>query len=456
MTDSSLTGRLRDILRGSRGPRADGIPSPVAHPPAAHDGCGETVATAREVGQALARNAAAVLGGAVVDTDTGPCVRITRAYEAHERLGLLRVSELLDGLNAGAAGLPLLGGAMASPCQPRALLFVDIETTGLAGGAGTHAFLVGCASLERDVLRVDQFFMIGHALERALLGLVRQAVEAAGALVTYNGKTFDVPVLETRYLYHRQPPPFPGRGHIDMLHIARRLWRGARGIVAAPGVQSDSCALTSLEQALFGMRRHADVPGFEIPARFFAFLRSADARPLAPVVEHNRLDLVSLAAITARALRLVNESPSEVQEARECFGAGRLFEQAGDEERAEPWFLRAAELATRSWQHEDALIRAHAFRALAIRRRRQGRYDDAARYWECLLSVRPCPPALLREGLEALAVHCEHRARDLERARSYAERSRGLARAAAQGAAVEHRLARLQRKMRDRGPMLAT
>lgn len=457
MSDSRLTGRLRDILRGTRGASpAERIPYPVADRRADLDGCGDTATTARDVGQTLARNAAAVLGGEVVETDAGPCVRITRAYEAHETHGLERMGELLDALNGGAAGLRLLGGTTASSCHPRALLFVDIETTGLAGGAGTHAFLVGCASLERDVLRVDQFFMIGHALERALLVLVRQAVEAAGALVTYNGKSFDVPVLETRYLYHRQPPPFPGRGHIDMLHIARRLWRGARGIVAAPGVQSDSCALTSIEQALFGMRRHADVAGFEIPARFFAFLRSADARPLGPVVEHNRLDLVSLAAITARALRLVNESPADVQEARECFGAGRLFEQAGDEARAEAWFLRAAELATRSWQHEDAMIRAHAFRALAIRRRRQGRYDDAARYWESLLGVRPCPLALLREGLEALAVHCEHRARDLARAQSYAERSRGLAGAAAQGAAVEHRLARLQRKLRNRGPMLTT
>lgn len=239
-----------------------------------------------------------------------------------------------------------------------------------------------------------------------------------------------------------------------MLHVARRLWRGARGHVPAPGVQGDSCALTAMEQALFGLRRYGDVPGFEIPSRFFSFLRSADARPLAPVFEHNRLDLISLAALTARALRLVSETPAHVSGARECYGAGRLLEQAGRVDRAEPWYERAAELASSSWQSDEAAVRVHALRALAVRRRRQGRFAEAAAYWESITAARGCPPALMCEALEALAVHCEHRARDLERARRYAERSRALARAAAQGAAVDHRLARLRRKLAGRGPML--
>ena len=115
MSDSRLTGRLRDILRGARGPSpAERTPSPITERSADHGRSGDAVATARDVGQSLARNAAAVLGGAVVETDAGPCVRITRAYEAHESHGLLRVGELLDGLNDGASGLPLLGGATAS------------------------------------------------------------------------------------------------------------------------------------------------------------------------------------------------------------------------------------------------------------------------------------------------------------------------------------------------------
>jgi uncharacterized protein YprB with RNaseH-like and TPR domain len=306
------------------------------------------------------------------------------------------------------------------------LLFVDLETTGLSGGAGTYAFLVGCAAFDDAALRVEQYLMIGHALERALLAAVRQSIEASDTLVTYNGKTFDVPVLETRFLYHREPPPFADRPHIDMLHTARRLWRGVRGIVPAPGVQSDGCALSSMEQALFGFRRFHDVSGFEIPTRFFAFLRSSDARPLMPVLEHNRLDLVSLAVLTARAARLLREDPQRVDEAREAYGVARMLEARGDNVSAEVWFMRAVMLGARSWHAEDALIRVHALRALALRCRRQGRYGEAAAHWEAVVAARACPPALLREALEALAIHHEHRSKDLHRARQYAERTRKL------------------------------
>jgi uncharacterized protein YprB with RNaseH-like and TPR domain len=409
------------------------------------------------VGGQLASSAAATLGGEIVETECGPCVRVVRTYGSHHRHGILRIGDCLDDLESGEAALHLLtGGPEPLPPAGRAdaLPFVDIETTGLSGGAGTYAFLVGCARLRDGALLVEQFLMAGHAVERALLSLLGPAIGASGALVTYNGKSFDVPVLETRFLFHRQRAPFAGRPHIDMLHTARRLWRGARGVVAAPGVQDEGCALTAMEQALFAFRRHGDVPGFEIPARFFAFLRSADARPLAPVFEHNRLDLVSLAALTARAVRLLREAPDGVDDARECYGVGKLLEARGEGERAEAWYERAVALGERSWHAADARVRVQALRALALRCRRQGRYGEAAAHWEAIVAIRACPSAMMREALEALAVHHEHRSRDLERARRYAEHSRTLSPAQAHGAAVEHRLARLRRKLGKSGPML--
>jgi len=200
-----------------------------------------------------------------------------------------------------------------------------------------------------------------------------------------------------------------------------------------------------MEQALFGVRRHGDVPGFEIPGRFFAFLRSADARPLEPVLEHNRLDLLSLAALTARVARLVRQTPERVDDARECYGVGRLLEQRGED--AEGWHARAASLADRSWHAEDELVAVQARRALALHCRRQARYAEAARHWERITAARRCPPVIMREALEALAIHYEHRSRDLERARRYAERSRAVSWTNGGTVAVEHRLARLQRKL---------
>ena len=436
MQGSKLSNRLRDILHPPRG--ADAAPSTAER-------SGES--DPREVGATLASAAASALGGDIVLTEAGPCLHVRRTYPADHRHGQLRVGDCVENLHEGAARVTrLIGGTSQAPAASApGLLFVDLETTGLSGGAGTYAFLVGCASAEGAELRIDQYFMLGHALERALLSAVREPIASSEALVTYNGKTFDVPVLETRFMYHRQTPPCGGRPHVDLLHAARRLWRGARSIVAAPGAQSDSCALTAMEQAIFGFRRHGDVPGFEIPGRFFAFLRSADARPLEPVLEHNRLDLLSLAGLTARLARLVRESPEQLDDARECYGVGRLLEQRGED--AEAWYARAVALSDRSWHGEDELLRLQALRALALQCRRQARYVEAAGCWERITVSRRCPPILMREALEALAIHYEHRSRDLERARRYAERSRTVSSSGSGAVAVEHRLARLHRKM---------
>ena len=443
MTESRLSGRLREILRGGQR-RVDEAP---AHPADPAGGA----PTPQRIGERLARQAAAVLAGDVIETPEGPCVRVVRTYAADHRHGIVRIGDCGDELQRPDGTLATLAGIAgsdpAASRTSRGLLFVDLETTGLSGGAGTYAFLVGCAAFDEATLRVEQFFMIGHALERALLSAVRRSIEESDTLVTYNGKTFDVPVLETRFLFHREPPPFGERPHIDMLHAARRFWRGARGVVSAPGSQGDGCALSSMEQSLFGFRRYQDVSGFEIPTRFFAFLRSSDARPLAPVFEHNRLDLVSLAVLTARAARLLREDPQQVEEAREAYGVGRTLEARGDDAGAQRWFMRAVMLGARSWHAGDAMIRVQALRALALCCRREGRYGEAAAHWEAIVAVRACPPALLREALEALAIHYEHRSKDLQRAHQYAERTRKLSQAIARADAIEHRLTRLRRKL---------
>ena len=149
----------------------------------------------------------------------------------------------------------------ASPSEP--LWFLDLETTGLAGGAGTQAFLVGCARLDAGGFRVRQFLLPGYEHERALLAQVSAWASAQGAIVTFNGKSFDVPLIETRYLFHRQRFPLEGRAHVDMLHPARRLWR-ARG--EWEGSSEASCSLGTLEKLLAGVHRVGDVPGFEIPS----------------------------------------------------------------------------------------------------------------------------------------------------------------------------------------------
>jgi uncharacterized protein YprB with RNaseH-like and TPR domain len=378
-----------------------------------------------------------------VESPVGACVVVEREYPASHRHGLLQLGECASHAGASQPAFALLAGAAhdEEPSARGSALYIDIETTGLAGGAGTYAFLVGCGWFDSGAFRVEQFLMAGHGSERAQLAAVRDRLERAGPVVTYNGRSFDVPVLDTRYLYHREQPPTSARAHLDMLHVARRLWRNTRPVVAAPGQQSESCTLASLERALFGVRRYGDVPGFEIPGRYFGFLRSGNARPLEAVLEHNRLDLVSLAALTARALRLVSLAPHAAEKPRECLGLGRIFERIGMGDRAKSCYERALALTDGSWHGDDEVVRAESLRALAVRCRRAGRHAEAAGHWEAITGLRRCPDGLMREAIEALAIHHEHRSRDLLRARGFACRL---------PAGAAHRLARLDRKL-ERG-----
>jgi hypothetical protein len=384
-----------------------------------------------------------------VSTALGACVVVDRRYAEDHCHGFVPLGRCALNLDAAGPSFGLLAGAASAPSDEhprRPLLFVDIETTGLMGGAGTHAFLVGCAWFENATFRVQQFFMVGHALERALLRMVRERVETGGPLVSYNGRTFDVPLLETRYVFHRQPPPFTDRAHLDMLPIARRLWRFARPIVNVPGIQTDSCTLGALERVLFGVQRTGDVPGFDIPRRYFTFLRTGDATPLDPVLEHNRLDLVSLAVLTARALRLLDTAPEGAERPRESLGLGRLLERVGLFDRAEACYERAVAMTAGSWHEDDEQVGAEALRSLALRCRRAARYAEAASHWEALTRLRRCPQSLRHEALEALAIHHEHRSRDLDRAHAFAEQSERLARARHEIDDASRRLARLRRK----------
>jgi uncharacterized protein YprB with RNaseH-like and TPR domain len=456
-----LRPEVGDFDEGTAGASFEEAPFPRAVAPSVHATASPDAMTPQSIGRRLAQAAARALGGSVHDTGDGPCVVVERFYDHTHLHGLLRIGTSACHVHHDAPGLSMLAGASwrdtaagerpgpagcpASIGQRRGdILFLDLETTGLAGGAGTYAFLVGCGWFEPDGFRVRQYFMVGHALERALLSAVRERLESCGPLVTYNGKSFDVPVLETRFVFNRQRAPLGDRPHVDMLHPARRLWRGARPLVSIPGAQRESCTLSALERALFGVQRTRDVPGFEIPARYFAFLRSGDASPLDPVLEHNRLDLVSLAALTGRAFRLLAEERPTVDGPRECLGVARLLERAAVWDRAEDCYRRAIDLASRSWQAEDDEVRVEALHALALRCRRTARYLDAAAHWETLARARRCPPALLREALEALAIHHEHRSRDLDLARRFAEQTRRVTGAHPR---IDGRLARIDRKI---------
>lgn len=438
---SSLADRLRGIVRPGGSPhgnleaqqppfvRKDDVPDD-------EDGGSPAPAVDARAPEPSAADPAMVLDGEWREVGGHRFLVVDRRYAPGHRHGHTAIADVLPP-DQGWPELSLLAGA---PSVGRAL-FIDLETTGLAGGAGTYAFLVGCAWFDGAVFRIRQFFLSSFAAERMLLEAVRELARDSAVVVTYNGKSFDLPLIETRFLIHRLQTPFAGMPHVDMLHPARRMWRpdDERG-------DGGGCRLTHLEQTLCGHVREGDVPGFEIPSRYFQYVRSGDARPLEGVLEHNRLDLVSLALVTARAAQLLASGADAARTAREALGLGRLYERSGEVERARACFARAAGVSPDALD-ADVLTRAEALRAYAILSRRERRYADAASAWQQIVMLRRCPPHIAREATEALAIHHEHRLRDPETARTFALRSLQLHDSASRTQALQHRLARLDRKL---------
>lgn len=450
-------GKLRDRLRGIVSPAGRRTPDAGSPVPPQAGGRADVPAppTAAPRAPAIRTRASVedVLGGEWRSGGQSRSFVVTRRYEPVTIYGRGRVGDFAERLEATQHGASMLAAGV--PRVP--FVFFDLETTGLSGGAGTHAFLVGCGRFDADgAFVIEQHLMTDYAAERGMLDVVAEDLGSAGALVTFNGKSFDAPVIETRYLFHRLTSPCASLPHVDVLHPARRFWGG----------QADQgCSLLALERQLLGARRVRDVPGFEIPARYFQFVRTGDAQPLADVLEHNRLDLLSLAGVTARLLGLIAGGPQATDDAREALALGRVYERAGDWTRAEAAMERAAGLAsagegagragraTGEFAWTPAGIRIEALRALALGARRLRRYREAATRWREVLDVPGCPAHVRREATEALAIHHEHRERDLATARMFALKSLEAGTAAAWGDAVRHRLKRIERKMVSERPL---
>lgn len=420
MDSPTLARRLREVV-GTGRPRSAPAVSPAAADTDLH----------------------LVLGGSWRLCHESSCFVVERNQEPSTKYGRDTVGTIASRLADGSAEVALLAGGGAARLP---FLFFDLETTGLSGGAGTHAFLVGCGWFDPDgTFLTRQFLLTRYADERELLAAVAGEMARAGALVSFNGKSFDAPVLETRYLFHRLEWVGARLPHIDVLHPSRRFWglqpQGAsRG--GAPRATKNACSLIALEQQVLGAIRRGDVPGFEIPGRYFQFVRSGDARPLVDVLEHNRLDLLSLAGLTARLLDLVRLGPDAARDASEALALGAVYARAGLQRRAHEAYTTAVAASARL-----PGVRIGALRELALLLRRAREFDEAAGCWRQLVALPDCPAPIVREASEALAIHHEHRVRDLAAAKVFALRSLEIGEHARWAEAARHRLARIQKKM---------
>ncbi|HBY61150.1 MAG TPA: hypothetical protein DEH78_15110 [Solibacterales bacterium] len=322
-------------------------------------------------------------GGREVETPLGRHFEIERLYERHKRHGSVSIHELEE---IGAAALDDLTGAPVPAAPPEKLAFLDTETTGLAGGTGTCAFLVGVGQVCEDGFRVRQFFMRDYGEEPSLLHALDRHLSQFEVLVTYNGKIYDQPLLETRYRLQRAAPPFERLPHLDLLYAARRLWK----------LRFDSCRLVELETQVLGVERQGDVPGEMIPFLYFDFLRTREAETLAPVIHHNASDILTLACLT----KIVPAVFREPGHGAEMVGLARWLRRQEKYEEALELLRRAMDSGLK-----DELL----FRTLwdtAALERKCGRPDAALAVLTELAAARS---PFRAAALEELAKHYEHR-----------------------------------------------
>jgi len=378
-----------------------------------------------------------IVPGEFRETPHGRCFVAKTVYPLDHAHGGIHLASVF-GLPSTA--LVTLGRSSALEALDfRRVAFLDTETTGLAGGTGTYVFLVGLGFFQGDEFLVEQYFMRDYGEERAMLAALGRTIARFPAIVSFNGKVFDWPLLQTRFALARQQLQPAEPLHLDLLFPARRLWRERLG----------SCALSALEEGVLDVRRQVDVPSWLIPSIYFEYVREGDARPLRPVFAHNEHDILSLLALTVRLGRHIADPLHEAAHPVDLFATGRIFEGALAWEECILCYEKALAGDLPLRLREEALCR------LGLVYKRLQRGSHAERTWRALVERPDCLGTL---PFVELAKHLEHRERDFAAAAVIVERALGLlarrradpwdaGRGERERRELEHRLARLRQKV---------
>lgn len=332
------------------------------------------------------------------------CFVVERRFPLHNVHGNVRLKHIQE---TAATALAIAGkDASLTRLDLSRTLFLDTETTGLAGGTGTTAFLVGVGQFDETAFVVRQFFLRGPQEETAMLTQLQSLVAQNHGLVTFNGKSFDIPLLRTRAVLNRLPVDFERLLHLDVLHAARRLWKEQFG----------DCSLGGLESRVLQLRRNHDIPGALIPQIYFDFLRHGETVQLPEVFSHNRQDIVSMAALLVRIGQLVqqplrqdNDAPITPHELRRV---ALLYRQLGD-------FAASATLFEQLLTEKESPAGLEDHLALALCYKSQRRHEEANRIWYQIIAQMAFHPLPYIE----LAKHHEHRERAAAVALEWVERA---------------------------------
>jgi len=348
----------------------------------------------------VVRDLGAALGGEEITNAFGACHFIRSRHAAVSLHGQSLIRDCLQ-IDMPSAAL-ISSQPQLARLAPQDALFLDTETTGLSGGTGTFAFLIGLGWFEGEDFITCQILSRDFSEERAMLAFLQETAAEKRFLVTFNGKAFDVNLLSTRYVLARLADPLSGLPHLDLLNPSRRLLSH----------RTSNCRLVTLEAEVLGFHRFGDIPGWEIPQRYFDWLRSRDPGLLGDILEHNRYDIVSMAALAALLTGVLSGREAHARHPGDLLAAAKVLHERG--RLPESRFLLEAMLAHPVQSHTR-----EAQRLLSLNHKKGGRYSQAVPIWEDLLSSDPGDIF----AAEELAKWCEHKNRDIGRAVTLVEQT---------------------------------
>ena len=377
-----------------------------------------------------------LIDGEIIETDYGPCFVHYERYARDYVHGVYPVSELLNQSKWVAGRLADVDGEI----DLSKTVFIDTETTGLAGGTGTLPFLIGAGAFEEDgSFVVRQFFMRSPVEEPALLLYLSEWLDQFEAIVSFNGRGFDVPILQARFILNRLRPQILHAPHLDLLAPARRVWRG----------RLESCSLKSLEYHVLDIHRdQIDVDGSLIPQLYFDYVRSGDASEMPRILYHNAYDIVSMVTLATRLIQIFDEEQAASLTAADLYALGKWHADHDEHDRAERYLRQALEDVS------DALIVQQASLRLSLIYKQLDRRADAIGLWEVAAQALPADALSAIEACIELAKHYEWHDVDLAHALAWTEQALTIAASLTDRFTrnqvlpeVEHRQQRLLRKI---------
>ncbi len=342
------------------------------------------------------KNLFTTIGGRVLDADTLPIIKIEK-FEYFHHFDPMALYDQFSEVN-----LPLLTkNQFPDPLYLKNLLIFDLETTGLAGGTGTYPFLLGFGIFKENGIQLIQYFLPEFGREIGAYIDIKDICEEKTTLLSYNGKSFDYPLLRNRFILNRFDNPLEHYVHLDLLHLTRRLWKNVL----------PSCSLQTIEERIFSFNRWQDIDGSLIPQAYFNFLQTGDSSEIKRIINHNQQDMVSLARLLIHLHHIENNDVIPVYPDHELVAMFDLAVNISDTDRAEPMMKKLGSLQKN--------IPGRSLKKYSLLLKRREKWEEALAIWRSFIESGE----EILFAFEELAKYYEHRERHYTRAIDFTDRA---------------------------------